>query len=462
MAIDLLIKNGQVVIPQVGVQQADTGVADGKIVGLYTPGAGPEAKASIDATGLHIFPGTVDPHWHLGIYNDSMAADFEAETRAAAIGGITTIVNCYRGKESYLESAPVLIETGENHSLVDFTYTMGLLTQQHLAELKSYIEQFGITSYKFYRNYQDDIGRIFGVSDPLTLDSADMFLILKQFAAISDKLLLCIHCEDMDLQRRIAKDLKAGGSENTLSYFSKTSPDFAETVSLMSALYLNDVVKGNMYAVHISAGSSIDLLEKLPHLASRGVTIETCTHYLALTEDSPCGLLAKVNPPIHTAADAEKLWEGIRKGLVQAIGSDNCPSNRAKKYGKGEGVWETLPGFPGAGMILPILISEGYHRRGIPLGTIAHVTSAGVAKAFNLFPQKGAIQVGADADFAIVDLNWEREVKPELFGANDYSVYDGMKFKGWPVYTVSRGEIIMEKGQVVGSPGRGRYLRRSI
>ncbi len=461
MAIDLLVKNGYAVIPGVGVDRADIGVAGGKIVGIYAPGAGPEAEASLDASGLYIFPGAIDPHVHIGIYND-LAVDFEAETRACAIGGITSIVNYYRGKESYQETAPGLIAAGEANSYIDFAFSLGLLTKQHLAEVETYIEKFGITSYKFYRNYQDDVARIFGVSDPLTLDSADMMEILQQFAAISDKLLLCVHCEDMDLQRKIAREVKARGSENSLRYFAQTSPDYVETVSLMSALYLNKIAGGNMYVVHLSAGSSVDLLEKEAELASSGVTVETCPHYLALTEESPCGLLGKVNPPIHTAADAEKLWEGIRKGLIQTIGSDNCPSNLAKKFSKGSGVWETLPGFPSAGMILPVLISEGYHRRGISLETIAEVTSAAVAKAFHLYPQKGAIKVGADADLAIVDLDWEREVKPEIFGASDYSVYDGMKLKGWPVFTVSRGEIIMEKDRVTGSKGRGRYLKRNV
>lgn len=461
MAVDLLVKNGSVVIPRQGVHQADIGIGGGKIVGIYAPGEGPVAQNYLDAAGLFVFPGVIDPHMHIGIYND-LSADFVAETRAAAIGGITSIVNYYRGKESYLETLPELIATGEKHSYVDFAYSLGVLTQQHLAEVEKYTEKYGVTSYKFYRNYQDDVGRIFGVPDPLALDSADMMAILKRFADISEKLLLCVHCEDMDLQRRVAKEVKARGAENTLKYFAQTSPGYVETVSLMSALYLNNIVGGNMYVVHLSAGSSVDLLEKESELTRQGVMVETCPHYLVLTEESPCGLLAKVNPPIHTAEDAEKLWEGVRKGLIRAIGSDNCPSNLAKKFGKGKGLWEVLPGFPGAGMILPVLISEGYHRRGLSLDTIADVTSAGVAKAFNLYPQKGAIQMGADADLAIVDLNWERVVKPDVFGGSDYSVYDGMKIKGWPVYTVSRGEIIVEKGKVVGSRGRGRYLRRSV
>ncbi|MDB4897169.1 MAG: amidohydrolase, partial [Firmicutes bacterium] len=120
------------------------------------------------------------------------------------------------------------------------------------------------------------------------------------------------------------------------------------------------------------------------------------------------------------------------------------------------------PGFPASSALLPIMLSEGYDKRKLPLEKIAHLTSTQPAISFGLYPRKGFIGVGADADFAIVDLNWERTVTPELCGYGDYTVYDGMAFKGWPVYTVSRGEVIQERGKVTGRSGRGIYLRRSI
>lgn len=457
--LDFLIQGAQVVFPD-GVIPADIGVLEGKIAGIFAPGASPQAGQVLDASGLHIFPGVIDPHMHLGIYND-IAADFKEDTKAAAIGGITSIANYYRGKESYKESVPRLIQAGEENSLVDFAFSLGLLTKQQVAEVSEYARDLGLTSFKFYRNYQDDVQRIFGVDDPLTLDSADMMQILENFAGISSKLALCVHCEDMDLQRKVAAQVKAEGSQDSLAYFARTSPDYAETVSVMGALYLNKKVNGQMYIVHLSAGSSVDFIATAPELMNQGVTVETCPHYLMLTEESSCGLLAKVNPPIHTAGDAEKLWEGIRQGLITTMGSDNCPSNLAKKYSKGKDVWGTLPGFPGAGMILPVLLSEGYHKRGISLETIAKVSSMNTAKALNL-PQKGAIQVGADADFAIVDLNWEQVVTPELFGSCDYSVYEGIKLKGWPRFTIRRGEVIAQDGKITQGSGRGQYLRRSL
>jgi dihydropyrimidinase len=458
MVVDLLLKNGTVVFPGDKVRKVDVGVVGGKIAGFYANSDGIEAQTVIDAANLHIFPGVIDPHMHIGIYNP-LEKDFVEQTRAAAIGGITTLVNYFRGKESYHTYAPQLIETGEKNSLIDFTFSFGVLTQRHLSELEEIIKEHGITSYKFYRNYQDNIGKIFDVDDPLTLDAADMMEILDLFKKTSEKLVLCVHCEDMDLQRSVVKKLKEGAVSDTLAFFSKTSPDYAETASVMQALYLNKLVDGNMYIVHLSSGSSVDILEQMDWLRGEGVTLETCPHYLVLNEDSPCGLLAKVNPPIHTGADSEKLWEGIKKGLINTVGSDNCPCDLVKKYSKGRSVWDVLPGFPGAGMILPILISEGYHKRGIPLETVANVTSCQTAKALGL-TGKGAVEIGADADFAVVDLDLEKEVKPEVFSGSDYSVYDGMKLKGWPVYTISRGEIIQKDGKITADQGRGRFIKR--
>ncbi len=457
--MDLLIKGAKVVFAD-RVTLADIGVKEGKIAGIFAPNSGVQAAQILNATGLTVFPGVIDPHMHLGIYND-MSTDFTADTKAAAIGGITSIVNYYRGKESYKESVPNLIEVGEKHSLIDFGFSLGLLTKQHVTEAAEYARDFGVTSYKFYRNYQDDVKRIFGVEDPLTLDSADMMFILRDFAKKSSRLSLCVHCEDMDLQRKVAAEVKSENAQDSLAYFARTSPDYAETVSVMQALYLNRLVDGNMYIVHMSAGSSVDFLATAPELKEKGVTVETCPHYLVLTENSPANLLAKVNPPIHTAQDSGKLWEGIRTGLITTLGSDNCPSNLDKKYSKGKDVWGTMPGFPGAGLILPVLISEGYHKRGIPLETVAKVSSQNTAQALNL-PQKGGIRVGADADFAIVDLEWEREVTPEVFGSCDYTVYQGMKFKGWPRYTISRGAVIAQDGKITAESGRGRYLKRSL
>jgi dihydropyrimidinase len=189
--------------------------------------------------------------------------------------------------------------------------------------------------------------------------------------------------------------------------------------------------------------------------------IETCAHYLTRTVDAPTGLLAKVIPPIRYEADSAGLWTGLKEGLITTIGSDHAATRLAQKGG--ETLEDTLNAFPGVGSTLPLLLSEGYHRRGLTLEEIAGITSQNVAKTFGLYPRKGAMKIGADADFVLVNLDRTEKVRSTSFGGSaDYSVYEGMMLQGWPVMTISRGEIIARDGAVVAKPGRGQYLRREI
>lgn len=461
--LDLLITHGTVVFPGVGLQKVDVGVRGERIAGFYGEGETLEARRAIDASGLVVMPGAIDPHVHFGIYQP-LQEDTARDTKAAALGGYTSVVNYYRTAAPYLDTIPKVIDDMAQVSTIDFGLSLGLLTEQHVAEFEQSIRELGVTSWKFYRNYQGAVRTVFGIEDPLNLDDADFVDTLRRMQEISDELVLCVHCEDMALQRSIIKQMKQGPVENSLAALSRTSPGYGEAVSLLTTLYLNKIAGGNVFVVHLSAGASVDVLEQSSWLLeSTGAVIETTPHYLILNEESPCGLLAKVGPPIHSAKDSERLWDGVSKGLITSLGSDNVPNTYAKKTEAGTDLWGTKYGFGGIGLELPLMISEGYHKRGIPLETIASLTSQQPARSFGLYPRKGAMQVSADADLVLVDLEKERDVTTDLpHVACDYSVYEGMKVKGWPVMTISRGEVIAENDQVLGKPGRGQYLRRAI
>lgn len=460
MNVDLLIQNGMVVFPKDATKKVNIGVTDGKIVGIYEHHESVAAKEVIDATDLHVMPGVIDAHQHLGIYN-STEEDFR-DTKQHAIGGVTTLVNYDRQPVSYLDFFPKVKEIGENNSYIDFSYSLGILTEQHIEELEELVKEFGLTSFKFFRNYERQLNDKFNIDNGIDLSSMDLMRLLKQFKEISPKLLLAVHCENMDINRSLTSELQQQDLEDSLQTWSKTSPGYAEAESLLSTLYLNKIVGGNVFAVHISSAASVDVLEKVPWLIESGVTIETCPHYLTLTEDSGTGLHAKVGPPIHSKEDQDRLWEGIEKGLINAIGTDHVPNSREVKFSPTSSVWDTKFGFPGAGPLLPLMLTEGYKKRGISLERIAEITSYQVAESFNLM-NKGRIEIGADADFAIVDLNKEKVITPDLLhSVSDYSVYEGMKTIGWPVYTINRGEMIVENGIPTKEYGRGKYIKRSI
>lgn len=460
LKIDLLIRNGSVVFPRVGVKNVDIAVADGKIIGIFDSGEELAAERTIDAEGLHILPGVIDAHQHLGIYN-SIEEDF-IDTKEHAVGGITTVVNYDRQPVSYLEWFPEVQKIGEANSYIDFTYSLGILKEEHLNELDTIVDKLGITSFKFFRNYERQLNDKFEITDGINLSPHDLKRILERFQEVSPKLLLGVHCENMDINRSLTKQVKEEGKEDGLRTWSETSPGYAEAESLLSTLYINHIAGGNIQIVHLTSGASMDVLENVPWLLEKGVKVETCPHYLTLTEDSPVGLKAKVGPPIHGEYDKERLWEGIESGIINAIGTDHVPNSTATKFGKGEGAFDALFGFPSAGTLLPLMVSEGHLKRGIPLERIADITSFSVAESFNL-PTKGRIEVGADADFAILDLAKAKKVSPEmLHSKSDYSLYEGQEVAGWPVYTIGRGEVIVEDGVPVSQNGRGKFIRRTI
>ncbi|WP_424236879.1 dihydroorotase [Bhargavaea ginsengi] len=459
MKADLLISNGQVVFPKTGVRKANIAVKDEKIVAILEEGETVEASTVIDAKGKFILPGVIDAHQHLGIYNP-LEQDF-LDTKQHAVGGVTTIVNYDRQPVSYLEYFPKVKKIGEENSYVDFSYSFGILKEQHLDELEELVETHGLTSFKFFRNYERQLNDKFNIEDGIDLSAHDLLRILEKFKSVSPKLLLAVHCENMDINRSLIKSYKEKGEDEGLVTWSKTSPGYAEAESLLSTLYMNKIAGGNVYIVHLTSGASVEVLKNTDWLQGDGVVVETCPHYLVLTEESEVDLKAKVGPPIHSKEDQELLWEGIEQGLITTIGTDHVPASLEKKQNSGH-TFDVLYGFPGAGSLLPLMLTEGHKKRGLPLERIAEITSFNVAESFNL-PSKGRIEPGADADLVIVDLEAKEEITPERMHAeSDFTVYEGIEAYGWPVYTISRGEVIVEKGKPVKESGRGKYIRRSI
>jgi dihydroorotase-like cyclic amidohydrolase len=464
--LDLVIANGNVVFPADKVQQVNIGVRGERIAGFFDAESTPDAERTIDATGLHVFPGAIDPHVHLGIYN-SYLEDFEIDTRAAALGGYTTIVNYYRHKESYLGTIAGMTDQAQGVSLIDFAFSLGPLRQIHWDEFEETVRETGVTSWKFYRQYEGRVPAMFGIEDDaLTLNDAELLATIRRFAELSDNLLCCVHCENMDIARWATAQLQAKENlEHSLAEFANTSPSYAEADSVLQTLHLAHLAgdSDNVYIVHLSSGHSVDVLEKCYWLLEEtGSVVETTPHYLTLTKKAPAGLLAKVGPPIQSEWDRQRLWDGVEQGLITAYGGDHIPCRPAEKKG-GHDLWETKYGFGGIGAEFSLLLSQGYHERGIPLEQIAVLTSQQAAISFGLYPRKGAMAVEADADFALVDLELQRTITLDMPEVTDgYFVYEGMTTKGWPVMTILRGQVIADHGEVVGPAGYGQYLRREM
>ena len=453
MRFDTIIKGGNLVFPAKEVAQLDIGIIDGKIASIHKADLYDEAENIVYAKGKYVFPGAIDPHTHIGIYNP-WDEDFKSETRFAACGGITTVVNYFRKKGDYTSFIPEMIEKAEENSTVDFGIHLGLLTKEHVENIGKYGEELGVSSYKIYTNYMGRVKELFDTEDGLNLDDGDLDYIFSLLGSKHKDVRLCVHCENMEVTRKVMSEIdmsKAG----TLEFHEKLSPGYAEAQSVMSTLYFAKRYGAKSYIVHVSSGETTELLRDTKGVFDENTFIETCPHYLYQDVDSEWGILGKVNPPIRDAENSKVLWDALKDGTITSFGSDHCAIGLDKK---GEGA-QAKPGFPSFGLSLPILISEGYHKREVPLTKIAEIISLNPAKAFNLF-NKGDIKVGYDADFAILDIDKTWTVDSDkLEGSSDFSIYNGRELKGKVETTILRGEIIVENGEITGSP-KGKYIRR--
>src|SRR5256885_341595 len=216
-----------------------------------------------------------------------------------------------------------------------------------------------------------------------------------------------------------------------------------------------------LYFVHIGSQGAMDAIKDEKKNGTK-IFVETCPHYLTLSYESQKGYLAKVMPPIRTSNDVDAIWKEIQSGTVNSIGTDHV-ANRLNLKLAGNAVWDALAGFPGMGTMLPILISEGVNKGRMTLEQLVSLTSINTAKIFGMFPKKGSLQNGSDADITIIDLKKENKVSSQLFGGfSDYTVYEGWNLKGWPVKTLVRGEIVAEDFEIIGKQGYGKFVTRPV
>lgn len=451
--IDLIIQGGEVVLPNGELRYVDILISDGRIAGLVTDANHLAAKKRIDASGLLVMPGGVDPHVHFGITNPR-SEDYVSESIAAAAGGVTTIINYDRVMGSYRKIVPEWRTLGEQSFIIDFGFHLGMFTREHLAELEMCVREFGITSFKFFMSYKGVEKSKFN-SDTL-LDDGFMFQVLKRFAALPERPRLCVHCENMELTRAVREDGVAG--EGLLRWH-RLRPGISEAESMQRVLYLARVTGAAVYIVHLSARESVELLRQGAANGADAI-IETCPHYLSLTVNSEAGLLAKVNPPVREQADADALWGAMHNGLISVIGSDHVPRYLHIKQGQGD-LTSTTPGFPGVSTTLPLLLTDGL-ARGFTLGQLSALFSTNPARVFGLAPRKGSLVPGSDADLVLVDLATERTVQAaNLPGSSGYTPYEGRRLRGWPVRTLVRGQTVYADGAPQVEPGYGAYLVRN-
>jgi dihydropyrimidinase len=396
-----------------------------------------------------VLPGVIDAHTHVTL---GPPDGWFTETRVAALGGITTILDFQLLSASYVAAYPGLRREADARTCIDYGPHFCPSIEPHLGELDAWVRDLGVSSFKFYMNFRGDEGAYLGVTG-----ADDGYLWeLCQRVARHPRGLLCLHTENIEIANRLQARLMAEGREG-LPAWGASRPPVAEAENVNRAGFFARETGCPVYIVHLSSAAALREV-RLARAQGARVLAETCPQYLAHTGDSPLGLLAKCNPPLQTPVDVEALWEGLLDGSIDTVGSDHVPRPRSAKAGT---AWKASRGTPTLSMIVPVLLGEGVHRRGLPLERAAELVSGTPARLFNLYPRKGTIQVGSDADFTVVDLDLESLVRWEDLGSHaDYTLWEGRRLRGWPVMTISRGRVVARDGEFLGAPGQGRYLAR--
>ena len=453
-----IIKNG-VIVTATDTYEADIEMNDGVITQIGQNLLSEDAEV-IDAKGSYIFPGGVDPHTHLDMpFGGTVTKDdFESGTKAAAFGGTTTIIDfCLTSKGVPLkEAVNTWHEKSKDKAVIDYGFHLQIveMTDSVLAELPVISKEEGITSFKVFMAYKNQFQ-----ADDETLYKT--LIAGKELGA-----LVMVHAENGDVIDYLVKKALAEG--NTAPIFhALTRPPEVEGEATGRAATLTGLADSQLYVVHVSCAEAA---RKIAEARSNGINIwgETCPQYLVLDQtylekENFEGAKYVWSPPLREKWNQDVLWNALKAGQLQTIGSDQCSFDFTGQKDLGKNDFSKIPnGGPLIEDRFSILYSEGVDKGRISLNQFVDMISTRAAKLFGLYPKKGTITVGADADLVFFDPNIERVISAKTHHmAVDYNPFEGMKVKGEPVSVLSRGEFVIKEKQFVGQPGTGQYIKRA-
>ena len=455
--IDLLIRQGTVVDCR-GQTQADIAISGSEIVGVGREREFSQAARTIDATGKLVLPGLVDPHTHFsttfgGVHT---CTDFYTGTVAAAFGGVTTIVDfAFQEKGKPLrEAIQSKREMADGKVVIDYGLH-GIVTDANhetLAELSDLTAR-GIASFKLFMIYR---------KEGVMADDGALLAVMEE--ASKHKFLVGVHAENAAIAERKTDEFTRA-DKRSAEYFALSKPNVVEAEAINRAIYLAQAAGCALYIFHVSTKEGVELVRQA---RSKGFPVyaETITHYLTLTDEMyrrRDGINWIISPPLRKQADIEALWQAIVDGTISTVGSDDGAwSAETKKLGE-DSFDKVINGAPGVEARLPIMFSEGVGKGRISVEKLVEVASTNPAKILGLYPKKGALRVGSDADVVLLDPNLKKTITVEnLHTPIDWCPFEGTKVKGYPIVTISKGRVIVENGRLEGVAGLGEFLPRHI
>jgi len=456
---DLVIRNARVATAA-DTMSCDIGVAASRIAALAQ--SLPRGRAEIDAAGRWLTPGGVDGHCHLDQPMPppmKMADDFESGTRAAACGGTTTVIPFAAQRKGHSLRAAVedYHRRAHGRALVDYAFHLIVSdpTEKVLREELPALISEGYTSFKIYMTYDD-----LKLGDGQILD---VLAVARAYGAMA-----MIHAENSDCIEWLTRRLEAAG-RTAPRFHADSRPMLVEREATHRAIALSELVDVPILIVHVSGREAVEQI-RWAHAHGLRIHAETCPQYLFLTADALGadgyqGAKCVCSPPPRDKANQQVIWDALADGLFTVFSSDHAPFGyedpQGKKPGGKEVPFRYIPnGIPGIETRLPLLFSEGVLKGRISINRFVELTATNPAKTYGLYPRKGTLAVGSDADLVIWDAAREITVTNRmLHHAVDYTPYEGMRLSGWPALTLSRGEVVWDGTGPRGELGRGEFLK---
>lgn len=445
--VDLVVKGGRLATER-GLLEAGVAIDDGKIVSISKTARLPNAAKTIDCRGKIVLPGVIDAHVH--VFSPGWLREtFGSGTRAAALGGVTTLLDM-PSEDPYASTSVQRFEKkcalAQKEAYVNFGLYGGEIEKLSHAKAIASLARRGAVGFKMITGGPGYVAENVLLEALRRIKSADSVAV--------------VHAENQELIDYYARLAHERGRADPAA-FSEFRPSIVEEEAARRVTLYASLCRNRLHLAHLTSKAGVEVA-RMAKAASVSVTAETCPHYLLLSEEDypKYRHLMVVTPPIKKNADLRALWMGLNDRTIDLIASDHCAYYRKDKERGARSVWATPPGMPGLETMVPLLLSEGVNRSRITLRRLVELVSEEPARIFGLYPRKGAIRRGSDADLTIVDMKLRHKIDSERFEcAGDFSPFDGWKLRGAPVVTIVRGQVVAERGQVVGSEGWGRFVK---
>ena len=428
--------------------KANIFIEDGRIKSVSGRKTG-QADRRVNAQGRFVLPGLVDGHAHLHDAAFTNREDFTSGSSAAVAGGVTTVVEMVLSTPvDSPERVNTKIVEGERRSLVDFSLHAGMMNLNNLPNIPS-IAQLGVRSFKTF------------TCKPYYVDDHGLMSLMRETAMQHS--ILNVHAEDEQIASANLEKLTVNGRKDPLAH-AEWKPNEAEERAVRKVVDYAHALGARVHISHMSSAEGVAIVKAAKRAGVR-ISTETCPHYLTFTRKDmkKQGPYLKMNPSLKGPRDVQSLWKGLRDGTIDIVTSEHAPGTREEKEVGWTDIWKAWGGVPAIETMLPVMLSEGVNKEQVRLATVQRVCCENPAKIFGIYPRKGVIAKGADADLVVIDLKMKRKVRAEeLHYRVGWTPYEGWTMKGWPILTVIKGEVVFEDGRLLGKSGSARFLPMTI